>query len=150
MFAPKKILVPTDFSAYADNALTQATDIAKQNKSKIYLLHVIDNRFKNCGIDYCLDDSLLEKINKDSIKSAKEKLQQEAKKVMDNVSGLEIICEARLGIPYEEILKEQEDKGIDLIVISSHGKTAIFENFLGSVADKVVQRAKCQVFLIRN
>ena len=34
MFAPKKILVPTDFSVYADNALKQAIDIAKQSKAK--------------------------------------------------------------------------------------------------------------------
>jgi universal stress protein A len=150
MFAPKKILVPTDFSVYADKALKQAIDIAKQNKSKIYLLHVIDDGFKNCASDYCIDESTLEKIHKDSIKSAMEKLQQESKKVMDTVSGLEIICEAKRGIPYEKILKEQEDKGIDLIVIATHGKTGILENLLGGVVDKVIKRAKCQVLLIRS
>ena len=36
VLAKKDILVPTDFSVYADNALKQAIDIAKQNKSKIY------------------------------------------------------------------------------------------------------------------
>ena len=34
MFAPKKILVPTDFSVYADNALKQAIDIAKSKQSQ--------------------------------------------------------------------------------------------------------------------
>ena len=55
MFSPKKILVPTDFSVYADNALKQAIDVAKQNKAKIYLFHVIDDGFQQCAVDYCLN-----------------------------------------------------------------------------------------------
>jgi nucleotide-binding universal stress UspA family protein len=41
MFAPKNILVPTDFSKYSDAALKKAVDIAAQYDSKIYLLHVM-------------------------------------------------------------------------------------------------------------
>jgi nucleotide-binding universal stress UspA family protein len=50
-----------------------------------------------------------------------DKLQQEAKKITDSQSGIEIIFDtvSVRGIPYEEILKEQEAKGIDLIVIAS-------------------------------
>ena len=62
MFAPKKILVPTDFSVYADNALKQAIDIAKQNKAKIYLFHVIDDGFQQCAVDYCIDEGAVQKI----------------------------------------------------------------------------------------
>lgn len=150
MFAPKKILVPTDFSVYADNALKQAIDVAKQNKAKIYLFHVIDDGFQQCAVDYCLDEGTVQKILKESIKNAKEKLQQEAKKVTDSNSSIEIVFDTRRGIPYEEILKEQEEKGIDLIVIASHGKTGILKNLLGGVVDKVMKRAKCQVLLVRN
>ena len=64
MFAPKKILVPTDFSVYADNALKQAIDIAKQNKAKIYLFHAIDDGFQQCAVDYCLDEGAVQKIYK--------------------------------------------------------------------------------------
>ena len=149
MFAPKKILVPTDFSVYSDNALKQAIDIAKQNKSEIYLLHVIDDGFQQCAVDYCLNEGTVQSILKDSIKNAKEKLQQEVKKITDN-SKIEIAYDAKRGIPYEEILKEQEEKGIDLIVIASHGKTGILKNLLGGVVDKVMKRAKCQVLLVRS
>lgn len=150
MFAPKKILVPTDFSVYADNALKQAIDVAKQNKAKIYLFHVIDDGFQQCAVDYCLDEGTVQKILKESIKNAKEKLQQEAKKITDNNSSIEIVYDTRRGIPYEEILKEQEEKGIDLIVIASHGKTGILKNLMGGVVDKVMKRAKCQVLLVRS
>ena len=150
MFAPKKILVPTDFSVYADNALRQAIDIARQNKSKIYLFHVIDDGFQQCAVDYCLDEGAVQKIYKDSIKNATDKMQQEAKKITEDQSGIEIVFDTVRGIPYEEILKEQEAKGIDLIVIASHGKTGILKNLLGGVVDKVMKRAKCQVLLVRS
>ena len=150
MFAPKKILVPTDFSVYADNALKQAIDIAKQNKAKIYLFHAIDDGFQQCAVDYCLDEGAVQKIYKESIKNAKDKLQQETKKVTDNCSSIEIVYDTKRGIPYEEILKEQEEKGIDLIVIASHGKTGVLKNLLGGVVDKIIKRAKCQVLLVRS
>jgi nucleotide-binding universal stress UspA family protein len=150
MFAPKKILVPTDFSVYAGNALKQAIDIAKQNKAKLFLFHVIDDGFQQCAVDYCLNEGDVQRILKESIKNAKDKLQQEAKKVTDNCSSIEIVYDAKRGIPYEEILKEQEEKGIDLIVIASQGKTGILKNLLGGVVDKIIKRAKCQVLLVRS
>lgn len=149
MFAPKKILVPTDFSVYADNALKQAIDLATQYNAKIYLLHVIDDGFQQCTVDYCINEGVVQKILQESIKNAQDKLQQEAKKVTDIHSSIEIVYDTIRGIPYEEILKEQEEKGIDLIVIASHGKTGILKNLLGGVADKVMKRAKCPVLLVR-
>jgi len=150
MFAPKKILVPTDFSIYADNALRQAVDIARQNNAKIYLFHVIDDGFQQCAVDYCIDEGAVQRIYQDSIKKAGEKLLQEAKKITDSDDGIDIIYDTVRGIPYEEILKEQEAKSIDLIVMASHGKTGILKNLLGGVVDKVIKRAKCQVLLVRN
>ncbi len=150
MFMPKKILVPIDFSVYSDNALKQAIDIAKQYKAQIYLLHVIDDGFRQCGIDYCLDEVIVQEIVNKSIKNAKDNLQKEAKKITDDNGKIEVIYDAVRGIPYEEIIKEQEDKGIDLIVIASHGKTGIMRNLVGGVVDKVMKRAKCPILLVRN
>lgn len=150
MFAPKKILVPTDFSIYADKALKQAIDIAKQSKAKIFLFHVIDDGFQQCTVDYCIDEGAVQKIYKDSIKNTIDKMHKEANKITAKNSSIEIVYDTRRGIPYEEILKEQEEKGIDLIVIASHGKTGILKNLMGGVADKVMKRAKCQVLLVRK
>lgn len=150
MFAPKKILVPTDFSIYADKALKQAIDIAKQSKAKIFLFHVIDDGFQQCTVDYCIDEGAVQKIYKDSIKNTIDKMHKEANKITAKNSSIEIVYDTRRGIPYEEILKEQEEKGIDLIVIASHGKIGILKNLMGGVADKVMKRAKCQVLLVRK
>ena len=150
MFAPKKILVPTDFSIYADNALKQAIDIAKQNKAKIYLFHVIDDGFQQCAVDYCLDEAIVEKITKESVINAKEKLQQEVKKITDAQADVEIIYDAQRGIPYEEIVKKQKELDIDLIVVASHGKTGILKNLIGGVVEKVMRNATCPVLLVRS
>jgi universal stress protein A len=150
MFSPKKILVPTDFSLFADNALKQAIDIAKQNKARIFLFHVIDDGFQQCTIDYCINEGDVRKILKDSMKNAKDKLEQEAKKINNKHSDIEIVYDVKRGVPYKEILNEQEKRKIDLIVIASHGKTGILKNLMGGVADKVVKAAKCQVLLVKS
>jgi universal stress protein A len=150
MFAPKKILVPTDFSAYADNALKEAIDIAKQNKAKIYLFHVIDDGFQQCAVDYCIDEATVQKITNDSLVNAKEKLKKEIKKITDDHGDIDIAYEAQRGIPYEEIVKKQKELGIDLIVIASHGRTGILKNLMGGVVEKVMKNASCPILLVKN
>ena len=149
MFAPKKILVPTDFSEFSDNALAQAVDIARQHKSTIYLLHVL-GIMRQCAADYCIPTATLEDMRRESIKFAREMIQKQVEKV-GKTNGIEIITDIREGAPtYEEILKEQKAKNADLIVIASHGKTGLLHHLMGSVADKVTKGATCPVYLVRG
>jgi nucleotide-binding universal stress UspA family protein len=146
MFTPKKILVPTDFSEFSDNALAQAVDIARQYKSTIYLLHVLVVQ----EYAYYLPGSILEDIRRESIKSAQKMIQQQVEKI-GKPNGVEIVTDIREGIPvYEEILEEQKAKDIDLIVIASHGTTGLLHHLIGSVADKVTKSATCPVYLVRG
>jgi len=146
MFAPKNILVPTDFSEFSDKALQKAVDIASQSKSKIYLLHVVD-KIAQCAVDYCIDYALAEQIEQQSMKYAEERLKKEAAAVSAN--GGQIVFDVQKGDAYETILKEQQDKAVDLIVIGSHGKTGLIHH-LGSIAEKVVRGAKCPVLLVKE
>jgi universal stress protein A len=148
MFAPKKILVPTDFSKFSDEALKQAYDIAKQYKSKIYLLHVIEV-VQTCAVDYCLDDQTIRALDEKSLEFSEDMLQKQIKKVFKS-KDVEVISDVKKGTPYEEILKEQQSKKMDLIVIASHGKTGLLSHLIGGVAEKVARGAKCPVMLIRN
>jgi len=148
MFAPKNILVPTDFSKYSDVALDKAADIAIQYKAKIYLLHVITEHTQRCMADYCLDVQLVKQLEKQSIKGAKDKLKKEADTIAKE-KGVEISIVIREGVPQEVILNEQKAKKIDLIVIASHGKTGILKHLIGSVADKVVKGSKCPVIVVK-
>ena len=148
MFAPKKILVPTDFSKFSDEALIQALDIAKKYKAKLYLLHVIDV-IQQCAVDYCMDQQTLDSLEKQTIKASEDMIQKQMKKVAKS-TDVEIVSDVKKGTPYEEILKEQQAKKIDLIVIASHGHTGLMGHLIGSVAEKVARGAKCPVILVKN
>jgi nucleotide-binding universal stress UspA family protein len=148
MFAPKNILVPTDFSKYADAALKKAVDIATQYDTKIYLLHVIDEQIKQCAVDYCLSYEVVKQLEKESVKASRDKLQKEAEAIIKE-KKIKVIFDVKNGVPSEVILSEQKAKKIDLIVIASHGKTGILKQLMGSVADKVVKGSKCPVIVIK-
>src|SRR5512145_1827616 len=102
MFAPKQILVPTDFSVYSDKALSQAIDIAKQHGSTIHLLHVI-NIVRQCAIDYCLDKAIMDQLEKQSTERAQDRMKEEIDKFPESKT-VTIIPEVKNGTPYEEIL----------------------------------------------
>jgi universal stress protein A len=148
MFAPKRILVPTDFSDSSDEALKQALELAKQYNAKVYLLHVAEP-IRQCAGDYCLDESKVKAVEDAEILQAKEMMQRELKKFSE-FQEIEIISDIREGEPVQEILKEQEEKGVDLIVMPSHGKTGFIKRLMGQISEKVMEEAKSSVLLVRH
>ena len=147
MKTPKRILVPTDFSQYADKALDQALAYAKQFDAQIYLLHVVED-IQQCVDEYCLTAEWLEEYKTSSFKASKQKLTEAVEKRKE-ANELHVKTDVRMGQPVEEILKEAEERKIDLIVIASHGKTGFLQRLMGSVAERVSREAKCQVMLVK-
>jgi universal stress protein A len=148
MFSPKQILVPTDFSTYSDKALKEAIDIARQHGSTIHLLHV-NSIVQQCAIDYCMTIAILDDLEKQSTDNAQKLIGEEINKFPESKT-VTIIPEVKKGTPYEEILKDQMEKNIDLIVIASHGTTGLLHHFIGSVAERVAKGARCPVLLLRS
>lgn len=141
-----KILVPTDFSEHSDKALGEALDIAKYSKAKIYLLHVVHEEIHRCAADYCLPEDMLQQMETGMMSAAKENLDKQLAK-FPQAKDVEVVTNVRKGFPSEEILKEQQEKGIDLIVIAPLGRTGIVKYFVGSVTKNVVKEAKCPVLV---
>jgi universal stress protein A len=148
MFNPTNILVPTDFSDTAEKAFQDAIDIARRNNAVIYLLHV-NEVIHQCAVDYCLDADLVEQIENKTMSASNEKLQKIIDKFPE-VKELKIYTDVKKGNPYEEIIKEQEAKKIDLIVIAAHKRKGFSGFLLGSVAEKVTKAAKCQVLVVKG
>ena len=147
MFTPKSILVPTDFSEFSDRAVRQAADIAEQNNAKVFLLHVVD-KLQQCAIDYCIPMETMMKVQSDSEKEAAKRMQEEVDKIA-KAKKIDVVFDVKSGVPYEEILKEQQERKADLIVIASHGRTGLLKTLIGSVAERVMREAKCPVLLVR-
>ena len=149
MFAPKNILVPTDFSEYSGQAFKKALDIAKLHSSGIFLLHIIDGTMQQFVTDYCFDSKILERVVSESIIRSNENLQKMVEKSPGS-KGVKIITDVRRGVPFEEILKTQQEQEIDLIVMAFHGRTGLKINPIGSVTERVTRGAGCTVLLVKN
>ena len=147
MFAPKMIMVPTDLSQLSDNALRYACDIAREHGSSVRLFHVVEV-IQQCMGDYCLDGGTVADIQAKIIESAQQLIDKQIKRVV-NTGDVAIVATVKQGIPYVEILIELEDRGVDLVVMASHGKTGILSHF-GSVTEKVLRGAKCPVLVVKG
>ena len=152
MLKPTKILVPTDFSEHSDKALKQALDIASEYKAKVYVLHVVHEKINSALSDDYSDISITEKevlkFHKRMMDVAKERLFKQVEKFPKS-KDVKLIQMVVSGVPYEEILRQQEELGIDLVVIASLGRTGIARFLIGGVARNVLRGAKCPVLLTK-
>jgi universal stress protein A len=152
MLRPTKILVPTDFSQFSDKALKQALDIAAQYNAKVYVLHVVNEKIHAALSDDYSDISItvkeIQNLQKSMLSKAKNRLHEQLDKFPES-KNVPVIQMVTSGVPYEEILREQEEKSIDLIVIASLGRTGIAKYLIGGVARNVLRGAKCPVLLTK-
>jgi universal stress protein A len=148
MLRPTKILVPTDFSEYSDRALKQALNIAKQYKAEVFLLHAVSEDAYPTNLDSAPPEVVVRRIKDGTVVSAQETLQKQLDSFPQH-EGVNVVTNIRHGVPYEEILKEAEEKEIDLIVIASLGRSGIAKYLIGGVARNVLKGAKCPVLLTK-
>jgi nucleotide-binding universal stress UspA family protein len=145
LMTAKHILVPTDFSAYAEQALDYAISLAQVLQARLTLLHVIHLTPLALGdIDASSLVPYLEAIETD----AQQGLQASLERV--HQKGLEGEAAMIQGVPFQTIIDAARDHGVDLIVMGTHGRTGLTHVFMGSVAEKVVRLAPCPVLVTRG
>ena len=144
MFDVKKILCPTDFSDASKQAIEFAVSLAEKFGAEIHLVHVVPPMpHLEPSVTAHFDVPEYERMLS---ADAKKNLSAAAKSIA-KVKTHEILAN---GNPAEEILRAAEEKGIDLIVIATAGHTGWDRVVFGSVAEKVVRRARCPVLTIRR
>jgi nucleotide-binding universal stress UspA family protein len=139
----QKILVPTDFSAAAQNASQYALELARSFGSEVIFAHVlplpIPATFEACPIDY--PPALSTECD-----TTLESLAHLARaKGVKTASWM-----IRIGIPTHEIVEAARDLDADLIVIATHGYTSWKHFAIGSTAERVVRAAHCPVLVVRE
>ncbi|WP_407392691.1 universal stress protein [Methanobrevibacter sp.] len=137
----KKILVPTDGSEFAKKAQKHALFLAKNSGAEIVAVSVTENNFVN-GLP--LDDEIYQ-LNQVLKERSEENLKEFDELVEDDLKITHVIRE---GSPAKVILQVAKDEDIDLIVMGSSGKSGFDRFIMGSVADKVVNSAKCAVLIV--
>jgi nucleotide-binding universal stress UspA family protein len=148
MQAPKRILVPVDYTAISDAALAESADLARLfGGAELVLINVVP-----VIADLPGDVSLLKEgaYEDDRDRDALAKLNAFAAKV--NTSG-GVTARAVIGrsnVPAKEILLAAERENADMIVIATHGMSGWHEMAFGSVAKQVVEEALIPVLVIRT
>ncbi|MBT8325944.1 MAG: universal stress protein [Winogradskyella sp.] len=140
-----KILVPTDFSTEAENALKVAAMLAKKYDAEIYLLHMLEIPLQE-----------IDPVNAHSdipeaiffMKLAHQKF--EALIDSDYLDGIKVHETVKSDITFNEIKAACYEFDIDLIVMGSHGASGLKEMFIGSNAEKVVRTSEVPVLVIKN
>ncbi|BDU24730.1 MULTISPECIES: universal stress protein [unclassified Flavobacterium] len=141
----KRILVPTDFSEHAEDALKVAAQIAKRNNSEIIILHMLE-------LPHQANDAILGGI------SIPESMlfMKKANEMLDEVSarpyldGLEVTEIVKMDKPIHGIIQISKDHDVDLIVMGSHGSSGVEELLIGSNTEKVVRNSEIPVLVIKE
>ena len=143
----KTILVPTDFSECATNALRFAAFLAKKTGASINLLHVLEvpSIGAQGSIEYTADDV---PYMMGLLKATKTRM----KKVLSYhfMRDINVVQNIETGAILDHILKAAEKHNADLIVMGTHGTNGLEEILIGSNAEKVSRDAKIPVLTIKD
>lgn len=144
----KHLLFPTDFSEVSLVGLKYARSFAESYQATFHCLHVVDESYQHwismgpegvpAGLSY---DELLAQ--------ARGYMSEFVDKHLSGMS-VPVITEILVGRPFMEIIRYAKEKAIDMIVMATHGRSALQQVFMGSTAEKVVRKAPCPVLTVRR
>ena len=141
----KNMLVPVDGSKLAESAFIYAKELAGRLGTNVTILHVVDPRESETLPMHRAYVSHSAEILKRRVSDIQKKLGKKQGGEGPHVSG-----EVVVGHAAEEILRYTSERGADLIVMSTHGRTGMWRWVLGSVADKVLRASSVPVLLVRS
>lgn len=139
-FMFNRILLPLDGSALAECVLPHALALAKPANSEVVLLHIIEEKSIEMGVDPL--DWNLRKVA--------------AQAYLDTIcagvqaAGVSTDCRLLAGEPAGRIVEQVEALGADLVIVSSHGQSGQTDWTLGAVARKVIEGIGTSVMLVRS
>ena len=143
----KKILLPTDFSGCANYALPYAAAIARATNAKVICVHVVEPVVPAVGYTGLADPMPLADISEQLEDSAERQLPKLAE--CEECIGLNVEEVIVHGDAAAEIVRVASEQEVDLIVISSHGRTGFGRIIFGSTAESVVRHANCPVLVVK-
>jgi universal stress protein A len=136
------ILVPTDCSDQTRLALDYAVALRDKFPARLTLLHIVES-IPGYGSEISIIPA-----------EAEADRERAAVKYMQELAGTtggeapHTVC--LRGSPWRVICDWAEENGVDLIVMPTHGYSGLLHLWLGSVAERVVQKAKCPVLTVRS
>ena len=152
----KKILLTHDGSSIASQAIPHAVALAHGLNTEIFLFRVVPAMRQEIltaePMGMVLPIPTLGQQVTEMVEENKEEAQKKLLRIQTQLEGLgarKVTPLVAEGVAEEEIVKIAKKEHIDLIVMSTHGRSGLGRALLGSVADFVVRHASCPVLLIR-
>lgn len=140
-FKVDRILCTTDLSDLSKNALPYAQDLCAQLDASLLLLHVVDTRYESMPHLAAVDQA--------STREAHKHAELALKEIASNLGELSVETRVLDGSPHDRIEAVILENDIDLLIMTTHGRTGVLHALLGSTAEKVVRIASCPVLTIR-
>ena len=135
----RTILHPTDFSERSESAFHLACSLARDQRARLIVLHVIPPPVCHGEV-----------VARQQPNGYREQMDNWLQRLQAPGSGVEIDHRLTDGEPYAEILRVAEDDSCDLIVMGTHGRTGLGRLLMGSVAEQVLRRASCPVLTVKT
>ena len=132
------ILVTTDGSKESMTVVEHASALAHAFDADVKILYVVDVRSSPLDMSELVVEAF-EEAGKESTR----KIQKEFEEY-----GVDSETFIEYGFPAQTILSFAEDKSVDVIIMSTHGRTGVDRFLLGSVAEKVIRKSKLPVLTV--
>lgn len=148
-----KILVTTDFSELSKAGVRYGLEAAASWQAEAVVLHVADYRQALSAPGSDADAPT--RSHYESLPQFIEERKTAMARFLnadfsDLIGNVKVEMVATVGIPHEEIVEQAEQRGVDLIVMSTHGRTGLGHMLIGSVTEQVVRRAHCPVLSVKH
>ncbi len=145
----KKILVPLDGSQLGEAALPYAAKLAVVNNAEITLLQIVTT-----NQDLALAESYTSSMGQLSEEYVQHAMSQATQylnriKMLLETKDIPVHAHVEIGFPAEQIINYAREHEIDMIAMSTHGRSGINRWLVGSVADKVMRASSVPVLMIR-
>jgi nucleotide-binding universal stress UspA family protein len=142
----RSILAPTDFSEASQAGLDYAVDLAKRLRARLTVICVVEPiPVVIPARSLPADTARLIAEQQYHSKARFTRLTEDLKKRRVKFKAI-----LTIGTPYEQIIEAARRLEVDLIVMATHGRSALSQFLLGSVAEKVVRFAPCPVLVVRD
>jgi nucleotide-binding universal stress UspA family protein len=140
----KNILVAIDFSDVTNKTIETAAEIALSFSSKLWLIHVAapDPEF----IGYETGPQTERNWRAATLRKEHRDIQAKASELESK--GINVTSLLIQGDTAEAILAQANKLQADLIVIGSHGRSALYKTLVGSVSEGVIRQSSCPVLLV--
>jgi len=141
----KRILVVSRSTKNCKKALHHGISLARQNKSKLYVLHVIHDPFSLEG--WNLPVPSLKQEYENLVKKTREEIDRIIKS--EQADGLQITEWIREGKPVGEVIAAVKEEKIDLIIMSAHEEGRLEHYMFGRSVEELTRKMPCSILLVK-